>query len=78
MKVFQGIVKSVKMDKTAVVEVSRMWKHPLYRKRVKKTKKYMVHDEKNQAEIGNRVTFRESAPISKNKRFILVSIKKDN
>lgn len=77
MKVFQGTVLSTKMDKTAVVEVARLWKHPVYKKRVKKTKKYMVHDGSNQLKAGDVVTFSECKPISKLKRFTVLEIKKD-
>jgi len=78
MKLFQGTVTSVKMDKTAVVKVSRMWEHPVYKKRVKKTKKYMVHDEKNVAKVGDVVTFKETKPVSKLKRFLLLEVKQES
>lgn len=74
MKTFQGTVTSNKMDKTVVVEVSSLWMHPKYKKQVKRTKKYLVHDEKNQAVIGDSVIFGETTPISKRKRFVLVEI----
>lgn len=77
MKVFQGTVLSTKMDKTAVVEVARLWKHPVYKKRVKKTKKYMVHDGSNKLKAGDVVIFSECKPISKLKRFTVLEIKKD-
>ena len=74
MKTFQGIVTSTKMDKTAVVQVTRMWMHPKYKKRVKRTKKYLIHDEKNIAKVNDKVIFSESKPISKRKSFKLESV----
>ena len=75
MKTFQGTVVSTKMDKTVVVEVSRIWTHPLYKKTLRTTKKYLVHDEENKAKEGDTVSFTESKPISKRKRFKLTSSK---
>jgi small subunit ribosomal protein S17 len=75
MKQFKGTVISDKMDKTIVVLVERDWMHPLYKKTIKRTKKYLVHDEKG-AKIGDSVVFTETKPISKRKRFKLVSIEK--
>ena len=75
MKTFTGTVISINMDKTTVVQVTRMWLHPKYKKTVKKTKKYLVHDEKNETKVGDEVVFSEHRPISKKKRFKLVNIK---
>lgn len=73
MKTYTGRVTSINMDKTIVVQVTRMWIHPIYKKRVKRTKKFLVHDEKNQAKLDQTVTFTESTPISKRKRHKLVT-----
>ena len=75
MKIFSGIVVSKKMEKTAVVEVSRMMAHPVYRKRLKKTKKYLVHDELG-VEVGNKVNFVACKPMSKMKKWKIVERKK--
>lgn len=73
-KRFQGTVVSDKMGKTIVVEVERIKQHPKYLKRYKVHKKYKVHDEKNEAKMGDRVIFEECRPISKEKRWKLVKI----
>lgn len=73
-KVYQGSVVSAKMDKTIVVEVSTTKTHPTYGKRVKYSKKYYAHDEENAAKIGDIVQIMETRPLSKQKRFRLVSI----
>ena len=73
-KVIQGIVSSDKMDKSRVVVVERRVKHPLYKKYVKKTSKFMAHDEKNESHIGDTVKIMEARPLSKNKRWRLVEI----
>ena len=62
-----GIVVSNKMDKTVVVEVMSQEKHPLYKKFVKKTKKYKAHDEQNTCGIGDTVEIMETRPLSKDK-----------
>lgn len=73
---FQGVVTSIKMDKTITVTVSTKQNDPLYKKRVGYSKKYHAHDEKNEARVGDTVTIMSCRPISKTKRFILVSIDK--
>ncbi|MGO0058755.1 30S ribosomal protein S17 [Brevibacillus fluminis] len=70
----QGRVVSDKMDKTIVVLVETYKKHPLYGKRVKYSKKFKAHDENNSAKIGDIVEIMETRPLSKDKRFRLVSI----
>lgn len=65
----EGIVLSSKMDKTAVVQVERLYLHPLYGKSIKKMKKYKVHDEKNSLKAGDRVIICETRPISKDKKW---------
>ncbi len=69
-----GIVSSNKMDKTITVKVQRRLQHPIYGKFVKKTSKYMAHDEQNQCQIGDRVRIMETRPLSKNKRWRLVEV----
>jgi len=69
-----GKVISDKMDKTIVVAVQDNVKHPLYGKIVKKTYKLKAHDESNECKIGDRVKVMETRPLSKDKRWRLVSI----
>lgn len=68
-KSFDGVVVSDKMDKTIVVKVDRVKQDPKYGKRFTVSKKYKVHDEKNQFKIGDKVMFIECRPISKDKRW---------
>jgi small subunit ribosomal protein S17 len=74
-KVLKGIVTSDKMDKTVVVSVSRFVKHPLYGKFYKVSKKYKAHDEDNAYKTGDKVEIMETKPISKDKRFKVISKK---
>lgn len=69
-----GVVVSNKMNKTVVVAVERRFPHPLYKKIVKKIKKYKAHDEENKCQIGDIVLIRETRPLSKEKRWRVVSI----
>ena len=69
-----GIVTSNKMDKTIVVATEESVRHALYGKSVKKTKKFMAHDEENACGIGDKVKIMETRPLSKNKRWRLVEI----
>ena len=69
-----GIVVSNKMDKTIVVAIEDSVKHPLYKKVVKRTYKLKAHDEANEAQIGDTVEVMETRPLSKDKRFRLVSV----
>ena len=69
-----GIVTSDKMDKSVVVTVETTFMHPLYKKTVKRRKKYMAHDEKNECKIGDRVRILESRPLSARKRRRVVEI----
>ncbi|WP_026486962.1 30S ribosomal protein S17 [Caldanaerobius polysaccharolyticus] len=73
-KVRIGTVVSNKMDKTIVVAVEDLVKHPLYGKRIKRTKKFKAHDEHNQCAIGDKVKIMETRPLSKEKRWRLVEI----
>lgn len=72
----QGVVLSDKNDKTIVVLVETHKKHAKYGKRVQYRKKYYVHDEKNEAKVGDTVTIMATRPLSATKRFRLVSIDK--
>ena len=69
-----GVVVSNKMDKSIVVMVERKVKHPKYGKFVKKSSKFMAHDEKNECNIGDTVRIMETRPLSKNKCWRLVNI----
>lgn len=69
-----GIVTSNKMDKSIVVAVERKVKHPKYKKFIKRTSKFMAHDEKNECNIGDVVRIMETRPLSKNKCWRLVEI----
>jgi small subunit ribosomal protein S17 len=69
-----GVVVSNKCDKTITIVVQTYRMHPLYKKRVKYSKKYSAHDEQNQANVGDKVIISETRPISKTKRFSLVEI----
>lgn len=69
-----GIIVSNKMDKSIVVVVTRNVKHPIYGKFVKKSSKFIAHDEKNECNIGDTVRIMETRPLSKNKCWRLVEI----
>ena len=71
-RVLQGVVVSDKNDKTVVVEVERRFTHPLFKKTVRRSKKYHAHDEANTFKIGDKVWIEESKPISKNKRWVVL------
>ena len=76
-RILQGKVVSNKADKTVVVLVERRFKHPLLGKVVKKSKKYMAHDENNSAQIGDTVQLEECRPLSKNKTWTLITASGD-
>jgi len=69
-----GVVVSNKMDKTISIAVERRLKHPIYGKFVKKTKKFMAHDENNECQIGDLVRIMETRPLSRHKRWRLVEV----
>jgi small subunit ribosomal protein S17 len=73
-KDFVGLVVSNKMDKSIVVSVERRIRHPLYGKYVKRTSKFMAHDEANSCGIGDTVRIMEVRPLSRKKRWRLVEI----
>ena len=72
-RILQGVVVSAKQDKTVVVSVERQVMHPVYKKIVKKSKKFAAHDENNQYKVGDRVSIEECRPISKNKSWTVIS-----
>lgn len=69
-----GVVTSNKMEKTISVAVERRLRHPIYGKFVKKTKKFMAHDEQNECQIGDKVRIMETRPLSAKKRWRLVEV----
>jgi small subunit ribosomal protein S17 len=73
-KVREGKVVSNKMQKTVVVAVESLVPHPLYGRRIRRTKKYKAHDEENQCQIGDIVRIVETRPLSKEKRWRVVEI----
>ncbi len=72
-RILQGTVVSDKNDKTVVVKVERRFTHPLYKKVVRRSKRYQAHDESNAHKIGQQVRIIECAPISKNKRWTVMA-----
>lgn len=70
----QGTVVSDKNDKTIIVAITTYRKHPLYKKRIKYTKKYTAHDENNVAKVGDKVKIAATRPLSKTKNYRLVSV----
>ena len=73
-QLFEGKVISDKMDKTIVVEIEQTYIHPKFRKILRKTKSYKVHDEENQAKTGDVVRFYQCRPLAKTKYMRLASI----
>ena len=73
-KTKEGIVVSNKMEKTIVVAIETMALHPIYKKRVKKTTKFKVHDEENVAQVGDKIRIMETRPLSKDKNWRLVEV----
>ncbi len=71
-RILIGRVVSDKMDKTVTVEVTRTVKHPRYHKFVSRRKKYKAHDENNECAVGDTVVIRESRPLSRHKRFVVI------
>ena len=76
LKLQSGIVVSNNMDKSIVVKIDRKIKHPIYKKTIKRSKKYIVHDEQNECKIGDLVQIAECRPLSKKKRFRLYKLLK--
>ena len=69
-----GVVVSDRMDKTAIVAVERMVRHPAYKRIIRRTSRFFAHDEKNDAHIGDQVEIVETRPLSKNKRWRVARI----
>lgn len=72
-RVVTGVVVSDAMEKTIVVNVERRFQHSLYKKIIKRSKKYVAHDEENRCKTGDLVSIRECRPISKRKRWEVVA-----
>ncbi len=72
---FQGLVVSDKSEKTVMVEIETLVKHPKYKKFIKRTRKFAAHDEKNDYKVGDTVTIQECRPISKRKTWKVMSSK---
>ena len=72
-RILIGTVVSDKTDKTVVVKVERRFTHPVLKKTVRRTKNYQAHDETNQYKVGDVVSIEESKPISKTKRWVVLS-----
>jgi small subunit ribosomal protein S17 len=72
-RILQGTVVSDKNDKTVVVDVERRFTHPVMKKTVRRTKKYQAHDEGNAHKVGDQVFIQECAPISRRKRWTVIS-----
>ena len=71
-RVLQGTVVSDKNDKTVVVLVERRFTHPLFKKTVRRSKKYKAHDDMNLCKVGDQVSIEETRPISKDKTWIVL------
>ncbi len=71
-RTMQGVVTGKSGDKTVVVRVDRLMKHPLYKKTIRRSKRYHVHDETNEVQVGDKVRIGESRPLSKLKRWTVV------
>jgi small subunit ribosomal protein S17 len=69
-----GLVVSDKMDKTVVVEIERRFVDPMYKKIVKRKKRYKAHDEKNECHTGDKVLLMETRPLSRDKRWRVVNL----
>ena len=75
-RILQGVVTSDKNDQTITVSVERKYQHPVLKKVIKSKKKYSVHDENNKYKNGDKVSFRESKPFSKSKKFEVIGVTK--
>lgn len=76
--VLKGVVLRCASDKTSVVRVARVVSHPRYRKKIRRYKKYLAHDEGNRCQKGDYVTIQENRPFSKLKTFEVVHIEKES
>ena len=73
-RVQAGRVVSTKLEKTVTVEVTRLVQHPIYRRVIKRSKKYLAHDEQNRCEVGDAVRIIESRPLSRRKRWRVLEV----
>ncbi|HEY4491730.1 MAG TPA: 30S ribosomal protein S17 [Acidobacteriota bacterium] len=73
-KALEGVVISNRMQKSVIVRVERQVRHPLYEKIIRKSSKFMAHDEENKCRVGDRVMIIETRPLSKRKRWKVVSV----
>ena len=71
-RTMQGVVTGKSGDKTVVVRVDRLMKHPLYKKTIRRSKRYHVHDETNEVQVGDKVRIGESRPLSRLKRWTVL------
>ena len=71
-KTFEGVVVKAAMQDTCTVQVERYVKHPKYKKYIRHSKKFLVHNPGNAAQVGEKVVIKETRPISKRKRFVIV------
>jgi len=71
-RMLEGVVVSDKQDKTVVVRVERRFTHPVLKKTIRRSKKYHAHDAENKHKVGEVVSIEETAPISKNKRWVVL------
>ena len=76
LKLQSGIVINDKMEKSIVVKIERKIKHPIYKKTIKRSKKYVAHDENNECKVGDLVQIAECRPLSKRKRYRLHKLSK--
>lgn len=72
-KKLEGVIVSYKTPKTATVQVNRYFKHPAYRKYIKRSKRYKAHDETHAYKEGDKVVIQESRPISKDKKWVIIA-----
>lgn len=74
-RVLQGVVVSDKNDKSVTVRVERRFTHPLFKKTIRRSKRYHAHDEDNSCKVGDMVSIQEGRPISKSKRWVVIDTK---
>lgn len=72
-RILQGTVESAKKEKTVSVRVERRFRHPLYKRTVRKSTKYAVHDENGRCNVGDRVKIRECRPVSRTKSWVIIA-----
>ena len=72
-RILQGTVESAKNEKTVSVRVERRFRHPLYKRTVRKSTKYAVHDENSQCKVGDQVKIQECRPISRTKSWVIIA-----